>query len=167
MTEDVSWAGLMMKIDGAGIVIRSEANLVLKQAANKVKQTAVEKFGSYQPSYGPFNAWALLNYDYVVEKVAAGSAGDNPLIGAYFNNHKHVWDTPLKSSLGTKLYPAELRAEIGTDNPLGLWHEYGTANRKTYLPPRPFLRPALYQSQDWIVKSMETAIGVGLVSWFK
>ena len=51
-------------------------------------------------------------------------------------------------------------AAVGTDDPIGEWQEYGTpeASPGTIIPPRPFLRPALYENQEKILENVAEAL---------
>jgi HK97 gp10 family phage protein len=164
---DVTWEKLIVDVTGAEFVIRGLLYEQLKSAAKKVQSDAKKKFGTYQPGIGPFPAWAVLNYDYVVEKVANGAPGDAPLIGYYSDRARRDSvagsEVRLKDSIGITMNADEPAAYIGTNNLLGVFHEYGTIK----MPPRPFLRPALYQNEKSIIESMKEAIAGGLVSYFK
>jgi phage gpG-like protein len=168
---DVTWEKLIIDVTGADLVIRGLLYEYLKSAAKKVQSDAKKKFGEYQPAIGPFPAWKALNEDYVAEKVANGSPGDAPLIGYYSDKSRRDSvvgnDVRLKDSIEITMNPDEPAAYIGTNNVLGLWHEYGNEKYNVHFPPRPFLRPALYQNEKEIVDSMKEAIAGKLVSYFK
>ncbi|EPZ47636.1 hypothetical protein [Alicyclobacillus acidoterrestris] len=158
-------------ITAAPMAVDAAVQKALKESAQQVQKTAKGKFSEYQPAYGPFQAWALLNRDYVIEKIAAGASGDDPLIGAYFKRESRDAAansaTKLRDSIEIKVEDVSLTAYVGTNNMLGVYHEYGAVRKNSVLPPRPFLRPALYQETGWINKTMREAIGLGMVSWFK
>lgn len=136
---------LRVKIERSRLTFAAELIVALNTAVVKVQADAKNKFGSYQAAVGPFPEWEDLNYDYVKRKLKAGSPGDDPLIGHY------------SGSGGNKLYPTALRNSIlseirgfkgyvGTNDPIGKWQEFGTST----IPPRPFLRPALYENREFI-----------------
>ncbi|MDB5083311.1 MAG: hypothetical protein JWN30_197, partial [Bacilli bacterium] len=58
----------------------------------------------------------------------------------------------LRNSIMVKV--TGLTGVIGTNNPLAPHHEFGTHK----IPPRPFLRPALFEEQDFIKKQLKEAI---------
>ncbi|WP_026975722.1 hypothetical protein [Alicyclobacillus contaminans] len=157
-----SFDELIVDVTKASYAIRAELEATLVVAAERVKQTAQSKFGEYQPAIGPYVAWALLNPDYVMRKGA-----EDPLIGRYSNGSNSMWPTALKDSIETHVDKTILEAHIGTNSPLGKWHEFGLPGRKTPLPPRPFLRPALHQETDWILSEVEKSIGGVLPRLFK
>lgn len=152
-------------------IIHHEIGKVLKKAATKVRKDARAKFGVYQPGVGPYVPWAVLNTEYAIQKYNAGAPGDSPLIGYYFKEdlieRNKLGDKALRDSLEIKIDEHEMTAYVGTNNPLGGWHEYGLPSRKNPLHSRPFLRPALYQNQDWVHDVIRNAVGEGLVRWFK
>ncbi len=140
----------------------------LRAGAQKVKSEARKKFGEYQPASGPFVGWAALSPKYLKYKLAAGAPSDMPLIGYYFKGQRSaIWPIKLKNSLAITIDDIGLIAYIGTNDPLGEWHEYGLLNRQTVLPPRPFLRPALYENIDQIYAQIGLAVGLGMVGVFK
>lgn len=166
--QKTTFAAMMARM--AAIPAEIEASVVpaLTKAAVEVHKTAVEKFGHYQPSYGPFEAWAVLAPSTLRQKLKAGSSGDDPLIGHYPGKHKNrVYPTPLRQSISMQVDAASMTAQVGTNDPLGEWHEYGWSEFNVHYPPRPFLRPALYQNETWIRESMKEAIGLGLISFLK
>jgi len=157
---------------GAPLKFEAAAHLELKRVALKVRDDATKKFGTYQPAVDDLPAWASLRPATVAAKMKAGSPGDDPLIGHYSRNPRKrkkasykkavsafraggKWPMPLRSSISTHV--ESLTAQIGTDNPLAKWHEYGTT-KGNYLPPRPFLRPAAFENQKYFRERM-------LIAW--
>jgi len=118
----------------------------------KVVETAKEKFGYYQPSIGEFPSWKRLVHTTIAEKLEAGGAED-PLIGYYKPGHEPAYPKKLKDSITSHV--DGLKVMIGTDNPLGDIHEYGAPAAN--IPPRPFLRPALWQNKEFIRTRMQLA----------
>ena len=158
----ITFAGLMEKMVAMPAAVEAVALPSIAKAATRVQKTAQEKFGTYQPGYGPFEAWAALATSTVQQKIKAGSAGDDPLIGHYVEKRKSVYPVPLRQSINIEV--SGLSAQIGTNDPLGSWQELGTARG---IPPRPFLRPALWQNEDAIKEDMKAALGAGLMALFK
>lgn len=142
-----------VKLMRSRIAFATELTAALKIAVVKVQSDAKKKFGTYQPAVGPFNEWAKLSDAYLKEKLKAGG-GEDPLIGHYSGKRKNsVYPTPLRNSILTEV--RDFRGYVGTNDPLGEWHEFGTSRG---IPPRPFLRPALYENRDFIKKLFEAAI---------
>ncbi|MCF8566909.1 hypothetical protein LLE49_19505 [Alicyclobacillus tolerans] len=148
------------------VEIDAAAYEALVKAAVEVQKTAVEKFGHYQSSYGPFEAWAALAPSTIAQKLKAGSQGDDPLIG-HSVHKRSIYPTSLRQSITMQVDKATLTAQVGTNDPLGEWHEYGYEEFNVHYPPRPFLRPALYQKEEWIRQTMKEAIGMGLITWLR
>lgn len=121
------------------------------KAALKVQADAKTKFGHYQPEVGPFNAWAVLAEDTIKRKAKAGG-GEDPLIGHYVGKRNAKWPTTLRESIDIEV--RGLVGYVGTNNPLGPYHEFGTSR----IPPRPYLRPALYENESFIRKCFSDAI---------
>lgn len=121
-------------------------NVGMNKAAILVRDTATKKFGEYQPAVGEFPAWELLKPETVERKTEAGSQGDDPLVGHYPKGTKGnaVWSAPLQTTV--EMQVDGWMAHVGTKDQLGEYHEYGTEN----IPPRPFLRPALFEKTEEI-----------------
>lgn len=146
------------------VAVHPIVNRELKVCAVKVRDTAVKKFGHYQPAVGGYPAWSPLAAS--TEKVheRAGAGGD-PLIGHYNGKSKNkAWPAPLRQSIDFRV--DGWTATIGTADPLGKYHEFGCIGagrgHNTTIPPRPFLRPALYQNADFIHKHLAAAIGIAI-----
>lgn len=162
MSEKITVDQLMRKISGMSKEIDSAITKSLRVAAVRVHSTAVQKFGVYQPGIGSFEGWALLTLETLHRKMDLAGGGPDPLVGHYAGSSRNsVYPVSLRQSLA--IHVERLRGTVGTNDPLGEYHEYGTR----HIPPRPFLRPALYQNADWIEKSMSEAIGMGMVRWFR
>jgi phage gpG-like protein len=101
------------------IRIAAEAGLV--EAAELVKQEAKNWIGHQHSD------WPPLSESTIEEEQRMGYPVDQPLLrtGA------------LRDSI--EAHVVGLHAEVGTNHPLGVIHEYGTVT----IPPRPFLQPAL------------------------
>ncbi|WAH39472.1 HK97-gp10 family putative phage morphogenesis protein [Alicyclobacillus dauci] len=160
MARNITFDELIVKISAAHVIVDEAIKPALEAASVKVKETAEQKFGHYQDSVagGQFPAWAALSTTYLQRKLAAGSSGDDPLIGA--PGLRRDGGTPLSESIQYTV--RGLNAYIGTDSEVSEFHEFGTI----HAPPRPFLRPALFQSKQQIVKNMGAAVQAALISYF-
>lgn len=157
MPERVTLSQLAKRFGRAPLLIHAEVEKSMAVSAILVRDTAVKKFGTYQPAVGEFPAWEPLKPDTVAQKAKAGAAGDDPLIGHYAGKSKNkAWPAPLRNTISIKV--EGWVAAVGTDDPLGKYHEYGTA----HIPPRPFLRPALYEKMAEIQAIMAGGLAAGL-----
>lgn len=148
---------LAIKLASAKAGMERNVNRAIYRCAVKVQATAKLKFGHYQPQFGSYPEWAKLKPDTVARKAKAGG-GEDPLIGHYSGGSKNkVYPTPLRNSILVEV--KGLTGIVGTNNPLGKYHEFGTHK----IPPRPFLRPALHQEQDFIKKQIKEAVAKTLL----
>ena len=134
----------------------------LKIVGSKVREDAMKKFGTYQPAVGPYPAWEPLALSTVYEKGKAGATSDDPLIGHYPTGKKNtVWGSPLRMAVETYLEKTgafiDMAIQIGTKDPLGKYHEYGTPDAQNHMPPRPWLRPAAFENEAFFVQQMNKA----------
>ena len=132
--------------------------LELKRVGMRVRDTAVRKFGTYQPASGPYDSWSALSPRTILEKQEAGATSDDPLIGHYPPGKKNmVWPAPLRTTIESDV--EGLRVNVGTADPLGEYHEYGTESEGggIHIPPRPFLRPAAFETEDYFRDRMKIA----------
>ena len=161
----VTFTQMIAKLAEMPALLEEAVYEALVKSAVEVQKTAVSKFGHYQPQIGPYPGWALLSINTVNRKMDyAGASGPNPLIGSYGpGEQRTIYPTSLRQSIAMDVRRAELTAYVGTNDPLGKWHEYGNEEWNVHYPPRPFLRPAIYQNEDYIRKTMEEAIGLGMV----
>lgn len=153
----ISFEGLIRKFAEIPELVSREIEKSMKKSAIKVRDDATKKFGEYQLAVGPYPAWEDLKESTIKEKEKVGGAED-PLIGHVESNGAKVWPQPLRNTIGTKT--EGLTAAVGTDDPIGKYHEYGTE----HIPPRPFLRPALYENQDVIKNNVKEGIQNGIKS---
>lgn len=158
MAKGLSWEGIMGALNGIGPAMQEAIQKELKDTAIRVRDRAVEQFGQYQPEIGPFNAWDQLAASTVAEKAKAGSEGDDPLIGHYVGSKGSVWPTALRNSITYKVHVNW--AEVGTNDPLGPYQEYGTSRG---IPPRPFLGPAAFEEGPDFMKRMTEAVALGAI----
>lgn len=160
----VTMTQFMTKLATVPALVEAAVYEGLVKAAVEVQKTAVEKFGKYQPAVGPYPGWALLSINTVNRKMDYGGAsGPNPLIGSYGPGDKNtLYPVPLRNSIQIDVRKSQLAAYVGTNDPLGEWHEYGSEAFNVHYPPRPFLRPALYEKQDYVHSTIRGYLGAGL-----
>ena len=157
MPERVTLSQLAKRFGRAPLLIHAEVEKSMTVAAILVRDTAVKKFGTYQSATGEFPAWEPLKPATVTQKAKAGTSGDDPLIGHYSGSRKNkVWPAPLRNTISIKV--EGWVAAVGTDDPLGKYHEYGTED----IPPRPYLRPSLYEQMAEIQAIMAGGLAAGL-----
>ena len=156
----ITFAGLAQKMIAMPTKIEATVAIALKKSAVEVHKTAVAKFGEYQPAVGPYPAWDLLTVDTLHQKMDLAGGGADPLIGHYPKGGENaLYPVALRQSLTIEVNEHEMAAYVGTNDPIAEWQEFGT---KRGIPPRPFLRPALYESEDYIKRVINEAIGVAL-----
>jgi HK97 gp10 family phage protein len=123
---------------------------ILKTAV-KVQGDAQKKFGTYQPAVGDFPAWTPLSEQTVAAKLKAGASGDDPLIG-HSSSGKKSKTTNLRGSI--LVHVEGLTGIVGTNDEVAEWQEFGTK----HIPPRPFLRPAVFENHAFLKEEMQRAI---------
>jgi phage gpG-like protein len=160
MERQITFDELIRKISTASLAMERGEIAGLTEAAILVRDAAKAKFGKYQPG------WALLNPDYLREKLAAGSPGPEPLIGYYRGKGNQLWPVHLRDSLEFTVVAQTKTAHIGTNDPLGKWHEEGRIRRNSVLPPRPFLRPALFENEREVGRIIRDAVAQALREHF-
>lgn len=132
-------------------------NHELKKVGFKAADTAKKKFGKYQPPIGPYPGWKALTAATVARKQKAGGMGDDPLIGHYsgkaWARRKKIWGAALRASIEFSV--KDMNVWIGSKNPLAPHHEYGAPKKN--IPPRPFLRPAMIETENYAFERMEIA----------
>jgi hypothetical protein len=149
---------------GFSAIVHPVLNKEIKLCAVKVRDTATKKFGILQPAVGPYPAWKMLTIDTVKEKARREAPGlyADPLIGHYSGKSANkVWPAPLRTTIETHV--DGWVATVGSRDPLAKWHEYGVTeagkNHDITIPPRPFLRPALFEETDFIRSRLAFALG--------
>ena len=153
---NITMRQLMQRFSQARHIIDSEMTRAIQKCARKVRDTATKKFGFYQPASGGFVGWAKLKPATVRRKLKAGG-GEDPLIGHYkVARRNRIHGMPLMSSISDYVTDGGWTGVVGTDDPIGKHHEYGAP--KATIPPRPFLRPALHEEQDFIRDETKDAI---------
>lgn len=119
----------------------------LERVARKVEATAKSEFGTYQPSTGPFPAWAELAESTQDERERLGFTPNDPLLRT----------GDLKDSIGHEVDGME--AIIGSKSEVMVFHEFGTAK----MPPRPVLGPAAARNKEAIENILGAAFVGGLI----
>ncbi len=152
-----TFADLAKRFATAPAKLEATVRRQLRAVGMRVRDTATEKFGIYQPSVGPYPAWDRLSPVTVRLKARAGGAED-PLIGHYPTGHRNtVWPAPLRTTIQSYVEDTgaftDMAVHVGTADPLGLYHEYGTED----VPARPFLRPAAHQNEQFFLRRMAMA----------
>lgn len=159
--------------------ISDSAEKGLSDAALLVAKTAKEKLGTYQPAVGEFPAWQKLKPESVRRKYlsksgsyrvengrrltragqrylrehgnwGAGGNADAPLVDTGHLRQAITTDLSHISEgvayIGVASGSAERRG--GAPGNYAAAHEFGYAAKN--IPPRPFLRPAVYENQEAI-----------------
>lgn len=160
----ITFAGLAQKMIAMPTKIEATVAVALKKSAVEVHKTAVAKFGEYQPAVGPYPAWELLTLDTLHQKMDLAGGGADPLIGHYPKGGENsLYPVALRQSLTIEVNESAMTASVGTNDPIAKWQEFGTT-KGNVIPPRPFLRPALYESDDYIKRVINEAIAAALFS---
>lgn len=163
-----TFKSLATKFMAGSLGINPAVKIAIKKGAIIVRDDAKKKFGKYQPAVGPFPAWENLAAGTIEQKSKAGGKED-PLIGHYRGKaHNKVWPAPLRNTI--EIDCDGLTAFIGTADKLGSIHEYGCGGssekhgpagrqHNVIIPPRPFLRPAMYENAERVRDEIALAIG--------
>lgn len=104
---------------------------ITETAADLVKKDAQSRIGTYQERSGNFAAWEPLAESTVADRVAKGYTPNDPLLR----------EGVLRDSIEVETHGNE--AVVGSADEVALYQEVGTE----HILPRPFLGPALYDSQ--------------------
>ncbi len=116
----------------------------LKHAAEIVEKQAKAEIGNYQQAIADFPAWAELAENTKEDRVSKGFTENDPLSRT----------GGLRDSITHEV--EGLEAVIGSESPIALYQELGTAT----IPPRSFLGTALASKQSQVVKLIgEHAVG--------
>lgn len=146
-----SFAQLAEKLQEKTWLLKTNAQAAVATSAVKVQSSAKSKFGTYQPGVGGFPAWAPLAESTIQAKERAGG-GEDPLIGHYVHKSGGRAGGQLRGSILVQI--GVMEATVGTNDKVGAYQEFGTSR----IPPRPFLRPALYQNQGEIMTAFRKAL---------
>lgn len=147
-----SFEQLAAALENKTFLLKTNAQAAVAAGAVKVQATAKEKFGTYQPGVGGFPAWQQLADSTIQQKTKAGG-GEDPLIGHYVHKTGGGVGGQLRGSILVKI--GVMEATVGTNDKVGTYQEFGTSRG---IPPRPFLRPALYQNQGIIMTAFRKAL---------
>jgi hypothetical protein len=147
-----SIAQLARAFDLAALGLEGEIQKQLRFVGVRIRDTAARKFGHYQPQIGEYPGWVALAPATVEAKARAGGAED-PLIGHYAKQPSNAWPVRLRNSIESHV--EGLTVKIGSANPLAEIHEYGAPGRN--IPPRPFLRPAVWENREYARDRMQVA----------
>ena len=158
----VTLGGMIASMKGIPGSLQAHVRRELLRVGSEVRDTAMKKFGTYQPAVGPYNEWKQLADVTLRRKAKAGAPSDMPLIGYYLSTwkRKQVYGRPLRQSI--EFYVDGWQVHIGTNNPLGDIHEHGRGT----VPPRPWLRPAAWQNQSYFVARMKQAWANAALGFF-
>jgi HK97 gp10 family phage protein len=126
----------------------------LKKAAELIEATARAEIGVYQGEVGTFQddigvfpAWAPLAESTERQKERMGYALDAPLLAS----------GDMRESFSHQV--VGLKAVIGSDDPIAVYHETGTEN----MPPRPVFGPAAVRNEDKVLRILTEAAAAGLI----
>ena len=187
MARKISLDALAKKFIDAPGKLEAAVRIELARVGSKVRDDATKKFGTYQPAVGDLPAWAMLSPVTVAQKeramegatkrvtsrrdarIAAGGSTDEPLIGHYPGKSKNrVWPAPLRNTIESHVEGMgvwqNMAVYVGTRDPLGRYHEFGTSGPHS-VPPRPFLRPAAFENQEYFLERMSLAWDAAIRSW--
>ncbi len=144
----------------------------LKRGAAIVAGKAKSKLGTYQSGFGPYPAWAKLRPETVRRKHmsvkggltragkkylkkhgswGAGGNDDSPLVNTGLLRQAITTDDSQLNSNGVMYVGVAAGKDgkgKGSPGDYAAAHEFGYAPKN--IPPRPFLRPALHESQEAI-----------------
>ncbi|MBE8915089.1 hypothetical protein G9451_04110 [Enterobacter kobei] len=113
------------------IAVREHSEKALAQVADRIKKTAQDEIGFYQPAVGPFAAWDDLADSTEQEKSRLGYPLNAPL-----ERTGQMRDSIKSESEG-------LEAIVGSEEEKLAFHEFGTVK----MPPRPVLGPAVIHNE--------------------
>ena len=138
---DLSIGEAITLFAGLATEVHHHAHHALEKAAEVVEAEAKAEIGHYQGKAGPFAAWAEL----------ADSTKDDRVKKGYSENDPLLREGTLRDSIHHKVEMtgiAKGEAHIGSDNPIAVYQELGTAK----IPPRSFLGGALVRKTAEVLK---------------
>lgn len=185
MAERVNLSALAKRF-GVGFAGKFESSVRsgLTMVGQRTRDTVVLKFGHYQPAIASYPSWPHLAPATLKSKLPAagkvrgdlfqprwhgsswftiesGNTFDDPLIGHYTKGRQNkVWPAHLRNTI--EINVTMLSVAIGTRDPLGPIHEFGTTEGGHSIPPRPFLRPAWHENFEYFRVTMQYAVGSSL-----
>jgi phage gpG-like protein len=119
----------------------------LEAVAQRVRDTAREELGHYQPAIGHFEAWPELADATKDDRVRKGFTENDPLLRS----------GDLRESI--KAAHNRTEAVIGSESDVAVYQELGTNK----IPPRPFLGPAVLHNEEWIKRLLGRAFVSGFL----
>jgi len=126
----------------------------VKDSARMIEKTAKEEIGVYQHEVGTaqddigvYPAWAPLAESTERQKERMGYPLDAPLLAS-----GDFRDSIKSQTIG-------LKAVIGSDDPVGVYHELGTDK----MPPRPVFGPAAVRNEERVLRNLFEAAGAALI----
>lgn len=129
------------------VAIHKAGTAALERVAKRIEATAKSEFGVYQPGVGPFGAWPELAESTKEERERLGFTPDDPLLRT----------GGLRDGISHRV--ADLEAEIGSDDDVMVYQEFGTE----HIPPRPVLGPAAERNHDVILAELGGAVVAGII----
>lgn len=130
----------------AKIAVQEHAEKALAEVAERIKKTAQDEIGFYQPAVGPFDAWADLADSTEAEKSRLGYPTNAPL------------ERTGKMRDGITAESEGMEAVIGSKDETLAFHEFGTSK----MPPRPVLGPAVIHNESAIKRIIGAAAVEGI-----
>jgi phage gpG-like protein len=129
--------------------IRKSIRIGLEESARHVKKVAKKKFGHYQSDVGQWHMWWEL---------AESTKADKERYGYVFNDEYNplIRTGELKRSITYEIQGTT--AYIGSTDEIMKYHEFGTSK----MPPRAVLGPALFESKDFVLNKLATAVVMGI-----
>lgn len=119
----------------------------LERCLSLIEKTAVEEFGVYQPTTGPFPAWEELAERTKDERVALGFTENDPLLRS-----GDLRDSSQHEVRG-------LEGVAGSTDERMPWLEFGTQ----FIPPRPVWGAAAFRNKAKIQRILGEALVGGLI----
>lgn len=144
---DLSLLEFALHLASREVAIHTAANAALERVAKRIEATAKSEFGVYQAAVGPFDAWPELAESTQEERVRLGFTENDPLLRS----------GGLRNSISHRV--ADLEAEIGSDEDVMVYQEFGTE----HIPPRPVLGPAAERNHDAILTELGGAVVAGII----
>lgn len=146
MKELDGFLGAALKFAALDIALHESIKSGLDEVARRIAQTAKDEVGHYQPTVGPFDAWAELADSTEADKARKGFSADAPLERT--GQFRDSWDHQSEG----------FEAVVGSKDKRAPWFEFGT----TKMPPRPVLGPAVIHNKLIIRRILGRAIVRGV-----
>lgn len=140
--------------------------VVLAEIGKVIQEDAKGRIGSYHAKVGPFPMWDELADATKADREAQGYSDDEPLLreGDLRDAIERLstnWKTLVGVRGGTP--SKDGRTTLGN---IAMWQEFG-ASRKgiAWIPPRPFMGPALYATMDHTIPIAAAAVMARLTGY--